>query len=55
MRQLADNPPLAESFLAVLGNGNWGAPARKIVTNTTDDAVLLPVYLGRSTVMVSTP
>ncbi|POY75704.1 hypothetical protein BMF94_1327 [Rhodotorula taiwanensis] len=45
MRQLADNPPLAESFLAVLGNGNWGAPARKIVTNTTDDAVLLPVYL----------
>lgn len=46
MRQLADNPPQTEMFLAVLGNGNWGA-ARKSAP-TADDGGLLPIYLGGS-------
>ncbi|GAA5987896.1 hypothetical protein JCM10908_007263 [Rhodotorula pacifica] len=46
MRQLADNPPQAETFLAVLGNGNWGGPPRRTIANDDDDAGLLPLYLN---------
>ncbi|KWU44036.1 hypothetical protein RHOSPDRAFT_18615 [Rhodotorula sp. JG-1b] len=45
MRQLADNPPQAETFLAVLGNGNWGGPPRRTIANEEDEVALLPLYL----------
>jgi hypothetical protein len=47
MRQLADNPPQAETFLAVLGNGNWGGPPRRTIANEDDEVALLPLYLGK--------
>ncbi|GAA5966551.1 hypothetical protein JCM8115_006864 [Rhodotorula mucilaginosa] len=46
MRQLADNPPQAETFLAVLGNGNWGGPPRRTIANEDDEVALLPLYLA---------
>ncbi|GAA5878999.1 hypothetical protein JCM3774_004463 [Rhodotorula dairenensis] len=46
MRQLADNPPQAETFLAVLGNGNWGGPPRRTIANENDEVALLPLYLN---------
>ncbi|TNY20814.1 exocyst complex component, exo70 subunit [Rhodotorula diobovata] len=45
MRQLADNQPTAESFLGVLGAGNWGGPS-KGGAKDGDEGGLLPRYLN---------
>ncbi|GAA5957033.1 hypothetical protein JCM21900_001761 [Sporobolomyces salmonicolor] len=44
MRQLADNQPTVETFLTVLGPGNWGGP-KSSSTGKDDGDDLLPRYL----------
>ncbi|BGP48838.1 exocyst complex component exo70 [Rhodotorula kratochvilovae] len=54
MRQLADNQPTAESFLSVLGAGNWGGPTKTSAVTVgaasaakeTDEGGLLQRYLN---------
>ncbi|GAA6058460.1 hypothetical protein JCM3770_002734 [Rhodotorula araucariae] len=55
MRQLADNQPTAESFLTVLGAGNWGGPTKTsavavgaagVAKDGGDDGGLLQRYLN---------
>ncbi|GAA6058929.1 hypothetical protein JCM10212_002881 [Sporobolomyces blumeae] len=46
-RQLADNQPVVETFLAVLGPGNWGGPKSSAGSAAKDDENgLLPRYLS---------
>ncbi|GAA6006931.1 hypothetical protein JCM11491_001445 [Sporobolomyces phaffii] len=44
-RQLADNQSVVETFLGVLGAGNWGGPKSSSTNKDDGDAGLLPRYL----------
>lgn len=46
MRQLSDNPLTVESFLTVLGPGNWGGPATRSPVTPQEDDTLLTRYLS---------
>jgi hypothetical protein len=48
MRQLSDNQATVESFLAVLGPGNWGGPSNRSPLSGKDeeDASLITRYLS---------
>ncbi|KAK4051358.1 exocyst complex component exo70 [Microbotryomycetes sp. JL201] len=48
MRVLCDNQSIVESFLTVLGPGNWGGPPSQspVSRQESEDAGLLPQYLN---------
>ncbi|KAI5475476.1 exocyst complex component, exo70 subunit [Pseudohyphozyma bogoriensis] len=46
MRQLSDNQPTVESFLSVLGAGNWGGPPTKSPVSGQEDDTLITRYLN---------
>lgn len=48
MRQLSDNQSTVESFLTVLGPGNWGGPSNRspLANKDEEDPSLLTRYLS---------
>lgn len=48
MRQLSDNQPAVESFLAILGPGNWGGPSRPALSAQAEETSLMTRYLSTS-------
>lgn len=53
MRQLTDSQATAETFLGVLGAGNWGGPSKTSAAAGGDENGLLSRYLSefRSTTL----
>lgn len=48
MRQLCDNQPIVEGFLATLGAGNWGGPPANPSSLELESSGLITRYLSTS-------